>query len=338
MAISVQNVKDIRNGSSFPLNNYEEPFGTIEDSIFLPLEALERNARDKLVKAVFFSFKQLDEILSKGDKKMNSQQSFHQLNTSPKQVLNSRVISASLVRGKHIQLPVSAPVRVSLKHLREEGMGNPVCVFWDLESSAWSDSGCRVLVTNKSRTVCECNHLTNFALLMEEQSAPIVIQLPAFHVEIIVASVLAVFLLITVLMLFKVLDLQNCCMQSYETSHHPHLFSSGFKITNFCHRAENNPISLFQFRAQVHKFVLKSPCFKEEKKGLENCHKSQSFFTGINLMPTNGGEKSQTMSTTIQDSTRVSFFLIPAILILSSTSLWLTLTTLCAGFCQINHQ
>ena len=97
-------------------------------------------------------------------------------------------------------------------------MGNPVCVFWDLESSAWSDSGCRVLVTNKSRTVCECNHLTNFALLMEEQSAPIVIQLPAFHVEIIVASVLAVFLLITVLMLFKVLDLQNCCMQSYEFS------------------------------------------------------------------------------------------------------------------------
>ena len=110
------------------------------------------------------------------------------------------------------------------------------------------------------------------------------------------------------------------------------------KITNFCHRAENNPISLFQFRAQVHKFVLKSPCFKEEKKGLENCHKSQSFFTGINLMPTNGGEKSQTMSTTIQDSTRVSFFILPPILILSSTSLWLTLTTLCAGFCQINHQ
>ena len=65
---------------------------------------------------------------------------------------------------------------------------------------------------------------------------------------------------------------------------------------------------LFQFRAQVHKFVLKSPCFKEEKKGLENCHKSQSFFTGINLMPTNGGEKSQTMSTTIQDSTRVRLF------------------------------
>jgi hypothetical protein len=204
MAISVQNVRDIRNGSSFPLNNYEEPYGTIEDSIFLPLEALERNARDKLVKAVFFSFKQLDEILSKGDKKMNSL-SFHQLSSGPKQVLNSRVISASLVRGKHIQLPVSAPVRVSLKHLREEGVANPMCVFWDLESSAWSDTGCRVIRTNKSRTLCECNHLTNFALLMEEQSAPLVIQLPAFHVEIIIASILAVLLLITFIMLLKVM-------------------------------------------------------------------------------------------------------------------------------------
>lgn len=266
MAISVLNVKDIRNGSSFPLNNYEEPYGTIEDSIFLPLEALERNARDKLVKAVFFSFKQLDEILSKGDKKMNSL-SFH-LNTSPKQILNSRVISASLVRGKHIQLPSSAPVRVSLKHLREDGMTNPSCVFWDLESSAWSTAGCRVLESNISRTLCECNHLTNFALLMEEQSAPIVIQLPAFHIEIIIASVMAVLILITFLLVFK-------------------------------------------FRVQVHKFVLKSPCFKEEKKGLENCHKSQSFFTGINLMPTNGGEKSQTMSTTVPDSqTRLSQYIL----------------------------
>ena len=229
MVISVLNVKDIRNGSSFPLNNYEEPYGTIEDSIFLPLEALERNARDKLVKAVFFSFKQLDEILSKGDKKMNSL-SFHQLKSGPKQVLNSRVISGSLVRGKHLQLPVSAPVRVNLKHLREEGMGNPMCVFWDLEESAWSDTGCRVIDTNRSHTLCECSHLTNFALLMEEQSAPTVIQLPDFHVEILVASVLAVLLLITVLMLFKVMDKQIEALDLRNNP--PFIFSSEHKSTN----------------------------------------------------------------------------------------------------------
>ena len=213
MAISVLNVKDIRNGSSFPLNNYEEPFGTIEDGIFLPARALESNAREKLVKAVFFSFKHLDEILSRSDKPgtiSSSSSLYHHSGlqtgstTSPRQILNSRVISASLVRGKHLQLPQSAPVRVSLKHLREEGMGNPVCVFWDLDTSTWSRAGCDVVDSNVSRTTCQCDHLTNFALLMEEQSVPIVIHLPAFHVEIIVGAVISVFLLVIFLVVFKV--------------------------------------------------------------------------------------------------------------------------------------
>ena len=202
MAISVLNVKDIRNGSSFPSSNYEEPFGTIEDSIFLPTQALERNARDKLVKTVFFSFKHLDEILARAEAATSG--SLYSGPGLQRQILNSRVISASLARGKHLQLPASAPVRVSLKHLREEGMGSPVCVFWSLETSTWSSAGCRVVETNTSVTQCECDHLTNFAVLMEEQSVPIVIHLPAFHVEIIVGAVISVLLLIILIVVFKV--------------------------------------------------------------------------------------------------------------------------------------
>ena len=213
MAISVLNVKDIRNGSSFPSNNYEEPFGTIEDSIFLPAPALQRNARDKLVKTVFFSFKHLDEILSRGEAVTSN--SLYSPNGLPRQVLNSRVISASLVRGKHLQLPDSAPVRVSLKHLKEEGMGSPTCVFWSLDTSTWSSSGCRVVETNNSHTVCECDHLTTFGVLMEEQSVPIVIHLPAFHVEIIVGAVISVLLLITIIVLFKVRIRDILCLITF---------------------------------------------------------------------------------------------------------------------------
>lgn len=36
--------------------------------------------------------------------------------------------------------------------------------------SAWSDEGCRVLSTNKTHTVCWCDHLTNFAILMDLHS------------------------------------------------------------------------------------------------------------------------------------------------------------------------
>lgn len=44
-------------------------------------------------------------------------------------VLNSKIISASLGKGRHIQL--SEPVRLTLKHIRTENVSNPSCVFWD---------------------------------------------------------------------------------------------------------------------------------------------------------------------------------------------------------------
>ena len=53
----------------------------------------------------------------------------------------------------------------------------------------------------------------------------------------------------------------------------------------------------FQFREHLKTFMSKSPCFKEEKKSLESCHQSQSFFNGINLMQ--GQVKTQTLSTNI---------------------------------------
>ena len=54
--------------------------------------------------------------------------------------------------------------------------------------------------------------------------------------------------------------------------------------------------------------MLKIPCSKEEKKGLDNCHKSQSFFNGINLLQTGpGADKTQTLCTNLAGSqSRVS--------------------------------
>lgn len=44
-------------------------------------------------------------------------------------VLNSKVISASLGKGRHIQL--SQPIRLILKHLLVDNVTNPTCVFWN---------------------------------------------------------------------------------------------------------------------------------------------------------------------------------------------------------------
>lgn len=40
-----------------------------------------------------------------------------------------------------------------------------IIFFWSF--SAWSEDGCYVESTNRSHTICMCNHLTNFAILMD---------------------------------------------------------------------------------------------------------------------------------------------------------------------------
>ena len=50
---------------------------------------------------------------------------------------------------------------------------------------------------------------------MEEQSVPIVIHLPAFHVEIIVGAVISVLLLITIIVLFKVRIKDILCLITF---------------------------------------------------------------------------------------------------------------------------
>lgn len=44
-------------------------------------------------------------------------------------ILNSKVISASLGKGRHIQL--SQPIRLVLKHIMIDNVTNPTCVFWN---------------------------------------------------------------------------------------------------------------------------------------------------------------------------------------------------------------
>ena len=43
------------------------------------------------------------------------------------------------------------------------------CVFWDFENFSWSSEGCNVSLDLSvgDKTVCYCEHLTNFALLFD---------------------------------------------------------------------------------------------------------------------------------------------------------------------------
>lgn len=190
MAISVLNVRSVRNGTRFPSNDYEEPFGTIEDSVFLPAPTLRESSRDGIVKILFFSYKHLDDLLAP----------FFSARY-PSRLLNSRLVSAALEGAGPAP---AAPVRVSFQHLRQESVGRPACVTWDRDEAAWTEAGCSVVRTNRSATECECAQLSTYALLMEEDLGPTLVHIPDFHVEIIAASVAVGLILIILIVALKV--------------------------------------------------------------------------------------------------------------------------------------
>ncbi|KAI1240867.1 hypothetical protein IHE44_0009314 [Lamprotornis superbus] len=65
-------------------------------------------------------------------------------------------------------------VKVTIKHTKIQEGPKPTCVFWDMNknggSGGWNPEGCQVdAESNENETVCLCNHLTHFGVLMDLQ-------------------------------------------------------------------------------------------------------------------------------------------------------------------------
>ncbi|CAH1271837.1 ADGRD1 [Branchiostoma lanceolatum] len=82
--------------------------------------------------------------------------------------LNSLVVSVTLIPSP--SLPLRDNVTVSFTHLEEaEDTARRWCVHLDLtgDVGVWSDEGCVIHSTNSTHTVCSCDHMTNYAILMQ---------------------------------------------------------------------------------------------------------------------------------------------------------------------------
>uniref|UniRef100_A0A3Q3GC82 Si:ch211-241f5.3 n=1 Tax=Labrus bergylta TaxID=56723 RepID=A0A3Q3GC82_9LABR len=80
--------------------------------------------------------------------------------------INSKVVTVSVsnTNTSHLQ----EPIKLTFNHLEKVTNQTHVCVFWNSseEGGTWSDRGCRVVESNPEYTVCSCNHLSSFAVLM----------------------------------------------------------------------------------------------------------------------------------------------------------------------------
>ncbi|XP_064215503.1 latrophilin Cirl isoform X3 [Tribolium castaneum] len=176
----------------FPSDN---KWSASNDSIELSQGALQENSDGGFIRLVFVAFDRLEEILQ-------WQPDSAETNSNVTRMLNSKVISASLGKGRHIQL--REPVRLTLRHLQTENVSNPSCVFWDYTSSAWLEEGCRVEFTNRSHTVCLCDHLTNFAILMDVHAIQLAIPHQiALKIITLVGCIISIVCLILAIITFQ---------------------------------------------------------------------------------------------------------------------------------------
>ncbi|GFS09433.1 adhesion G protein-coupled receptor L3 [Elysia marginata] len=89
----------------------------------------------------------------------------------PTMFVNSKIIAASMGSSGWLKRLLPEPVRFTLQHLHPRDNARPLCSYWQIDtpglSGHWSQEGCRLVYGNRSHTECECDHLTNFAVLMD---------------------------------------------------------------------------------------------------------------------------------------------------------------------------
>lgn len=133
-------------------------YNTAEDGtrFIIPNSALLRHTKDGFIKAVFMTHYNLGDMLS-----------VHEHNDDI--TVGSNIITASLGTDKLVSL--SSPVIFTIHLSKAFGKGaEPLCSFWDFskgEYGKWSQNGCNFMGGNSTHVTCECNHLTNFAILMD---------------------------------------------------------------------------------------------------------------------------------------------------------------------------
>merc|ERR1719468_673455 len=101
----------------FPSVERIESWNGSGDEIILTPEAVLQNGNNGAVRVIFTAFNQLDQLLIPLKTTSGRFLNNHETSTKPRRFINSRVIAASLGRGRHIELP--QPVQITFKHLND---------------------------------------------------------------------------------------------------------------------------------------------------------------------------------------------------------------------------
>ncbi|XP_074215369.1 adhesion G-protein coupled receptor G4 [Camelus bactrianus] len=165
LALAVLRVDHTFESMAFSIRSFEEgtdpeiylgevPLGRVLASIYLPKSLRERIPLSNLHTILFNFFGQTSLFKTKNVAK----------------ALTTYVVSAS-ISDTSIQ-NLADPVVITLQHIEGKRNYDQVqCAFWDFGNNngqgGWNSSGCKVKETNANYTICQCDHLTHFGVLMD---------------------------------------------------------------------------------------------------------------------------------------------------------------------------
>ncbi|CAM5169641.1 unnamed protein product [Eretmochelys imbricata] len=148
-----------------------------EETMDIHCNAVTRAATEDPWAVAFISYSTLDciintTLLDEGDLMADEKlRNFH---------LNSRVVSGAIGDGRPMYL--SRPVNFTLHHRQAKKEEEETrCVHWKFipGKGTWAEDGCKSLQTNSTHTICSCDHLSSFALLIGpigvEESYPLTV-------------------------------------------------------------------------------------------------------------------------------------------------------------------
>lgn len=209
----IMNSAEIPSSMSFPLNATEEVRHHIQFTANIPFDKPSNECPYNSISSVIFDDVDahlLSERTLARDKSLFRKSRTGELSEI---MMNSKLVSFSVGEEKNETklLPNNSKVRIVFRHIHPLSHKDEVaCVFWDKMDNVWSNTNCSVVsdFSWKNQTMCECNHLTNFAILMDISGRQKVDTVKSV-LSIVCCSISIIGLILTLIAMILVKGLRN---------------------------------------------------------------------------------------------------------------------------------
>ncbi|XP_065928644.1 adhesion G-protein coupled receptor D1-like isoform X3 [Magallana gigas] len=175
--LSIDNRKIDETGIRFPdVASTNDSENVEERSTYLELPKQEAKV-EKAINYVAVIYKTMSEIMT-SDSKRDQNGEKQEDTFREEEFVNSQILSLTTQSDLGVLVP---PLNLTFRHIQNNKPAEMqvLCVSWNFTDSEWTEEGCKVNHSDHETTVCQCNHLTNFAILMRPYSPGVCIAITA---------------------------------------------------------------------------------------------------------------------------------------------------------------